>query len=143
MKKYIFIFFIIFQVLININIYAKEKTKVKLSFENGSAVMSMENNTAAKDFISKLPLTLKFEDFNNIEKICRLPEKINTDEIKTGVDPNVGDVTLYIPWNTLVFYYKDFGYYDNLVTVGHIESGLEQLSKMGNEFEVTMEIINE
>lgn len=141
MKKRIGLFFIIFQIIINLSSYGEERINVKLSFEKGTAIMSMENNAAAKDFIKKLPLTLKFEDFNNIEKICRLPEKIDIGDTITGVDPNVGDVTLYVPWNTLVFYYKDFGYYNNLAPMGHIESGLKQLSEMGSEFEVTMEVL--
>lgn len=63
--------------------------------------------------------------------------------VDTGVDPDIADVTLYIPWNTLVFYYDDYGYNDNLISIGRVESGMELLTEMGDEFEVTMELADE
>lgn len=48
-------------------------------------------------------------------------------------------MTLYAPWNTLVFYYEDYGYNDDLIPMGHVESGMGLLAGMGNEFSVTME----
>ena len=52
-------------------------------------------------------------------------------------------MTLYTPWNTLVFYYKDFGYNEDLVPMGHVESGMELLAAMGDKFTVTMELMDE
>ena len=46
-------FFIIFQAIINLSSYGEEKINIKLSFEKGTAIMSMEKNAAAKDFIKK------------------------------------------------------------------------------------------
>lgn len=48
--------------------------RVRLNFEGGEAIVRLEDNAAARDFASKLPMTQTFEDFNEIEKICRLPE---------------------------------------------------------------------
>ncbi|MDO4559607.1 MAG: cyclophilin-like fold protein [bacterium] len=113
--------------------------RIRLRFEGGEAIVRLEDNAAARDLAARLPLTQTFEDFNNIEKICRLPEKLDTAGVRSGVDPGVADVTLYKPWNTLVFYYKDFGYHDDLAPIGHVESGMEQLAAMGGSFRVTME----
>ena len=52
-------------------------------------------------------------------------------------------MTLYTPWDTLVFYYKDFGYNEDLVPMGHVESGMELLAAMGDKFTVTMELMDE
>lgn len=114
-------------------------TRVRMIFDGGEAVLRLEDNDAARDFLSRLPLTQTFEDFNHIEKICRLPDEITTDGVEAGVDPDIADVTLYAPWNTLVFYYEDYGYNDDLIPMGHVESGMELLAAMGDEFDVTME----
>lgn len=116
---------------------------VRLTFDGGEAVLRLEDNAAARDFASRLPMTQTFEDFNSIEKICRLPDEITTDGVETGVDPDVADVTLYAPWNTLVFYYEDYGYNDDLIPMGRVESGMELLAGMGEEFTVTMELIED
>ena len=88
-------------------------------------------------------MTQTFEDFNSIEKICRLPEEVMTDGVEQGVDPEVADVTLYAPWNTLVFYYEDYGYNSDLIPMGHVETGMEILENMGDSFSVTMEPVVE
>lgn len=127
--------------------YAKNKplqdvtaeARVRLTFDGGEAVVRLENNAAAKDFLSRLPMTQTFEDFNSIEKICRLPDEITTESMETGIDPDIADVTLYVPWNTLVFYYEDYGYNEDLIPMGHVESGMELLAKMGDAFTVSME----
>lgn len=117
--------------------------RVRLSFDGGEAILLLNDNAAARDFASQLPLTQTFEDFNSIEKICRLQDELTTEGVDTGVDPDIADVTLYIPWNTLVFYYDDYGYNDDLISIGRVESGMELLTEMGDEFEVTMELADE
>lgn len=113
---------------------------VRLTFEGGEALVRLNDNAAAQSFAAQLPMTQTFEDFNSIEKICRLPQELSTDRVETGVDPAIADITLYIPWNTLVFYYDDYGFHDDLIPMGRVESGMEFLATMGDEFEVTMEL---
>ncbi len=122
---------------------AGDGIRVRLAFEGGEAIMCLENNAAARALAEQFPLTQTFEDFNSIEKICRLPEDVATEGVETGVDPDIADVTLYVPWNTLVFYYDDYGYNDELIPIGYVESGMELLAGMGDEFSVTMELLED
>ncbi|WP_455617955.1 cyclophilin-like fold protein [Eisenbergiella sp.] len=116
---------------------------VRLTFDGGEAIVRLDDNAAAQDFVSQLPMTQTFEDFNSIEKICRLPEELATEGVESGVDPDIADVTLYVPWNTLVFYYEDYGYNDSLIPMGHVESGMDLLTAMDEDFQVTMELVEE
>lgn len=116
---------------------------VRLTFEGGEAMVRLNDNAAAQSFAAQLPMTQTFEDFNSIEKICRLQEELTTEGVESGVDPAVADITLYVPWNTLVFYYEDYGFNDDLIPMGRVESGMELLTAMGDEFEVTMELADE
>lgn len=84
--------------------------QIRLSFEGGEAIVRLNDSAAAQSFVSQLPMTQTFEDFNSIEKICRLSEEIPTEGAEMGIDPSVADVTLYAPWNTLVFYCEDYGW---------------------------------
>lgn len=116
---------------------------VRLTFGGGEAIVRLNENAAAKSFAAQLPMTQTFEDFNSIEKICRLPEELTTEGVESGIDPSVADITLYVPWNALVFYYDDYGFNDDLIPMGRVESGMEFLTAMGDEFEVTMELVDE
>ena len=117
----------------------QSEMRVRLIFDGGEAIVRLADNDAARSFYAQLPLTQTFEDFNSIEKICRLPEELTTDGMERGVDPDVADITLYAPWNALVFYYEDYGYNGDLIPMGHVESGMELLAEMGDSFSVTME----
>ncbi len=117
--------------------------RVRLTFDGGEAIVRLADNDTARSFYAQLPLTQTFEDFNSIEKICRLPEELVTDGVERGVDPDIADVTLYAPWNALVFYYEDYGYNGDLIPMGHVESGMELLAEMGDSFSVTMEPVSE
>ncbi|WP_397386955.1 cyclophilin-like fold protein [Paenibacillus sp. BIC5C1] len=62
-----------------------------------------------REFLSRLPLTLSFEDYNRTEKNSYLPHCLTTEEAPGGFDPSVGDLTLYAPWGNLAVFYMDFG----------------------------------
>lgn len=120
-----------------------EDLRIRMTFEGGEAIVRLEDNATARDWMSQLPMTQTFEDFNSIEKICRLPEELTTEGVESGVDPDIADVTLYVPWSTLVFYYEDYGWNDELIPIGHVESGMDLLTAMGDEFSVTMEAMSD
>lgn len=101
----------------------------------------MEDNATTQDFLSKLPMTVTLEDYNNTEKIGYLDEALVKDETAAGCDPVPGTVALYAPWGNLSIFYKDWSYSDDLIPMGEIESGLETLTGMNNDFTVVMEKI--
>lgn len=115
--------------------------KVRLSFDGGEAVWVLPDQPASRSLVAQLPITVIFEDFNGIEKIARMPEALDTAGMTQGIDPAVADVTLYVPWNTFVFYYDDFGYDGDLVAMGQIERGMELLKAQTEDFEVTLELM--
>lgn len=121
----------------------ESEMRVRLTFDGGEAIVRLADNDAARSFYAQLPMTQTFDDFNNIEKICHLSEALVTEGVERGVAPDVADVTLYAPWNTLVFYYEDYGYNSDLIPMGHVETGMELLENMGESFSVTMEPVSE
>ena len=47
--------------------------KIKLLFAGEQATVVLNDHPAVRDFLSMLPLTVTFEDYNGIEKIGYLP----------------------------------------------------------------------
>lgn len=98
------------------------------------------DNVTARDLIAQLPLTLTFRDFNRVEKITTLPRSLSTDGMPPGDDPLPNDIGYYAPWNNLVFYYADVGYFDGIVRIGQFDGSVEVIANQTGDFTVTIEI---
>jgi hypothetical protein len=118
-----------------------EVTRIRLSFEGGEAVVELNDNPTSRDLVSMLPLTLKFSDYNNVEKVAYPPRKLSTANAPFGLTPSAGDFALYAPWGNLVAYYRGFRHSNDLVHLGRFTSGIEQLSKQDGEFNVRIEAV--
>ena len=116
------------------------KRKVRLLFAGQEAVVVLDDHPAAEDFVSMLPLTATFEDFNRIEKIAYLPRKLQTQGSPSSCDPSAGTFAYYAPWGNLAVFCHDFRYSNGLVPLGHVESGLENLAQMQGDFSVRLEL---
>lgn len=112
--------------------------KIKLTFGENEAVVTLEDNATTHDFLSMLPVTLTFQDYAGSEKISYLPRSLSTDGAPSTYDPDVGDLILYAPWGNLAIFYRDAGRSSGPVPMGHVESGLAQLAAMNGNFEVTI-----
>ena len=112
--------------------------KIKLTFGENEAVVTLEDNATTRDFLSMLPVTLTFQDYAGSEKISYMSRSLSTDGAPSTYDPDVGDLILYAPWGNLAIFYRDAGRSSGPVPMGHVESGLEQLAAMNGNFEVTI-----
>ncbi|WP_293705134.1 cyclophilin-like fold protein [uncultured Parasutterella sp.] len=94
----------------------------------------LNGNDAAKDFASKLPLKLKFEDFGSTERISYLPKALNLGSAPRSYDPQKGDLTYYIPWGNLAVFVRDFRPSDNLVPLGKLSpEALKAIQESGSK----------
>jgi len=105
--------------------------KIRIQLEGRTSTATLEDSEAARDFLSLLPLTLTLTDYNATEKVADLPKRLSTKGAPAGVDPDVGDITYYVPWGNLAIFYRDFGYSTGLVKLGRLDSGVEALSGRG------------
>ena len=119
-----------------------EERKIRLSWEDKEVIIAMENNKTVDDFLSKLPMTVVFEDYNNTEKIAYLDNELVKDEEAAGCKPEAGTFALYAPWGNLSVFYKEWSYTGDLIPMGEIESGLEDLTSMTDDFTVTIDLID-
>ena len=118
-----------------------EAQTVKMMVGENELYITIYDNPTSRDFLSKLPLTLTFEDYNATEKISYLPETHTTEDAPDSFDPDVGDVALYAPWGNLSIFYKDFRDSAGLVSIGHIDEGIEILTQIDDSFTAVLELM--
>lgn len=115
-------------------------TRVRFAAPDAEIVVRVADNPTSRDFVSKVPLTLRFEEFAGKEKISYLPERLTTAG-SSGSAPRNGNLIYFVPWGNVGFFYNaDGGHDDNVITIGSVESGMDQLGRL-EQGRVTVEVI--
>lgn len=113
-------------------VYAQESSmKIRLHVNGEVAVATLHDNATARDFLALLPLSLTLREFAKVERIGDLPRKLAVTAPQAGMDPRVGDLAYYAPWNNFVFFAGDNKFDRGLVPLGKVESGLAALQRPG------------
>lgn len=114
--------------------------KVNITVGSRTVAATMENNAAARDLLSRLPLEVTLNDFNNTtEKIFYPNPALTLDGVPRGCAPVPGDITIYAPWGNVAIFCKEWPYSDDLVKIGHIDGeGIDALD-VGGDIRVRIE----
>ncbi len=107
-------------------------TRVRFATGDAEIVVRVADNPTSRDLVSKLPLTLTFEEFSGQEKISYLPERLTTDG-SPGAAPRNGHLIYFEPWGNLGFFYNadpDAAVDDRVITIGTVESGMAHLERL-------------
>ena len=142
LKKLIYIlgFIILFQIIILAQNNTGGKTMIKMTFAGNEIYGEILNTQSGKEFLSQLPASLKFEDYNSTEKISYLPTKLSGRGEPEGFIPKRGDISYYMPWGNLAIFYRDFRYSRSLIKIGELND-IDKLANMQGDFEVRIEIV--
>ena len=128
-----------------VNIDGRERQQssrqIKMTVANQECIITLNDNSAANELYEMLPLKLTFEDYNQTEKISYLPESLSAEGMPNSFDPDVGDFCYYVPWGNLSLFYKDFRNSTSLISLGHVDSGIETIAGITDDFTVTLEAI--
>ena len=117
----------------NMSTNENESLKINITVDGKTVSATLIDNSASRDLVSRLPLEITLEDFNNTtEKIFYPKPSLNLHEKKNGIAPVPGDITIYEPWQNVAIFCKSFSYSDDLIKIGHIDGdGIELLKKKG------------
>ena len=101
---------------------------------------TMEDNAAGRDFLSRLPLEITLEDYNNnTEKIFYPSPALTTEGVTRGCTPTPGDITIYAPWGNMAIFCKSGSRSNDLIKIGRIDGkGIEALN-VGGDIRVKLE----
>jgi hypothetical protein len=115
-------------------------TAIRITVADQILTARLADNPTAHDLAGRLPLTLRFRDFNSVEKIAELPQPLTTEGAPAGDDPDINDIGYYAPSRSLVFYYGDVGYWNGIVRVGRFQDGdIGLIERQPDGFNVTIE----
>ena len=118
---------------------AKE-SRVRLSFDGREAIVRLTDHPTTRDLVSRLPLTLDFQDYVGKEKIAYLSSKLSSDGSSAR---NSGDFAYFAPWGNLAIFYRGTEHAGGgLIVLGTIESGKANLASMTGDFTMTLERID-
>ena len=108
--------------------------KVKISVGDRTITATMEDNAAGRDFLSRLPLEVTLNDYNNTtEKIFYPDPALTTEGVARGCTPTPGDITIYAPWGNVAIFCKSWSHSNDLIKIGHIDgNGIEALTVTGD-----------
>lgn len=114
--------------------------KVKISVGNRIITATMEDNAAGRDFLSRLPLEVTLNDYNNTtEKIFYPDPVLTTEGVTRGCAPTPGNITIYAPWGNVAIFCKSRSHSDDLIKIGRIDGdGIEALN-IGGDITVKFE----
>lgn len=120
-----------------------ENMKLKITVGSRTLTATLEDNPTARDFAALLPMSVDLTDYARTEKVFDLPggKRLSTQDAPAGMDPDIGDITYFLPWGNIAIFYKDFGYAGGLIKIGHIDDGIEALQVSGSISNVKFELV--
>ena len=109
-------------------------SKINITVGTQTITAKMEDNAAARDFLSRLPLEITLNDYNKTtEKIFYPNPVLTTEGVTRGCAPVPGDITIYAPWGNVAIFCKNWSYSKDLIKIGHIDgNGIEALAIEGD-----------
>ena len=113
---------------------ATEGLSINIIVGDQTITATMEDNGAARDFLSRLPLEVTLEDYNNgTEKIFYPDPELSLDDTPRGCTPAPGDITIYEPWGNVAIFCRDWSQSNSLIKIGHIDgNGIETFNVPGD-----------
>lgn len=102
---------------------ATESLGINIIVGDQTITATMEDNGAARDFLSRLPLEVTLENYNSgVEKIFYPDPELSLDDTPRGCDPVPGDITIYEPWGNVAIFCQDWSASNSLIKIGHIDA---------------------
>ena len=107
---------------------------VNITAGDRTVTATMEDNAAARDFLSRLPLEVTLNDYNNVtEKIFYPSPALTTGGVTRGCTPVPGDNTIYVPWGNVAIFCTSWSHSNDLIKIGRIDgNGIGVLGVAGD-----------
>lgn len=113
-------------------------TRIVITLNGESVQATLYDNSSAREFASRLPVTLPMRDLYGRELVHRLEDPLPAEEARTS-GYEVGDIGYWTPLNSFVLFYAQNGeVISNLQPVGRMHGRIKAFATAGDS-EVTFE----
>jgi len=136
--KYTFVIFLV--MVINISACAQgtrsdnqmkeSNMRIRIEVGNKKFTAIIYENETAKNFISKLPVTVNMQELNGNEKYYNFSEDLLNGSPQSPGTINAGDIMLWST-NCLVLFYKTFSTSYRYIKIGYIENVTDLENTLG------------
>lgn len=107
---------------------------IQVSVDGKSYPIEMADNTDARAFIGRLPMTLTFENFGRNERIAYPKPALELERAVRHFKITRGTMTVYKPWGNIAIFLVDFPWSSDLADLGQISpEGLEAIRTSGDK----------
>jgi hypothetical protein len=114
--------------------------RIRLTIGDQEATATLEDNLAARDLVSMLPVTVPMGDLFGREKPGPLPRAL-TREGEPVFTYEVGQIAYWSPNHDIAIFYADDGARipsPGLIPLGTVDDGLEVIAGAGDDFRMTI-----
>jgi hypothetical protein len=118
----------------------EEPMRIRLTIASRQATATLEDNLAARDLASMLPLTVAMSDLFGREKPGPLPRAL-TGDVEHVFTYRIGQLAYWPPDHNIFVVYDGDGLTvpsPGLVQLGTVDAGLDVIATAGDDFELTM-----
>lgn len=115
-------------------VYAETGIDLKICLNKNLVLGEISEKSIASQLAERSPFLLKMEDSDGREKIAILPFKLNLKDTQHGFAPQVGDIAIYTPMDAICIFYNDCSYSNRYIKLGHIKSGLKNITDQNEDF---------
>jgi hypothetical protein len=114
--------------------------RIRLTIGDQQATATLEDNAAARDLATLLPVTIPMGDLFGREKPGPLPRAL-TGDVEPVFTYEVGQLAYWPPNHDIAVFYADDGARipsPGLIPLGAVDSGLDVIAAAGDDFEMTI-----
>jgi hypothetical protein len=118
----------------------EEPMRIQLTIGSQQATATLEDNAAARDLVTLLPVTVAMGDLFGREKPGRLPRALAGD-VAPVFTYRVGQLAYWPPTHDLFVVYDGDGLRvpnPGLIPLGTVDSGLDVIAEAGDDFDLTI-----
>lgn len=130
---------------INPDSASSESIHIVLRFGSGTAVATLADTRAAREFAAMLPLDLDLRDPMGQAKSGPLPRSLDLSGTEPVFDPAVGQIYYSASSSTFAIFYTDLGQSipdPGLIRLATMEAGTDQIADAGSRFTVRIDLVN-
>lgn len=109
--------------------------KTKVTFDGGEAVIGLYDDTATREFMEWQPIVFTMEHAGGMIQMTGFPEETFLRDKENGLTPRTGDIALNLANKSVIIYLQDKEHSDDLIPIGRVVSGIEDLSATKGVFQ--------
>lgn len=114
--------------------------QILITVDGNSFTATLGEGTAARDLVTKLPVSVELSDFHDVEKVAHLPEGLHVYGEPEAMKPAAGDVAYDSRWGNFAMFYRDGDETIGLIKLGVLDGDPSVLEAIPEDAPVVISV---